>query len=470
MTARAQLLNELAGCVRHGVSVSFVKRGDGEENCMRGDVGENCDGHPYSLELGCRLREAFAFLETLPSVRIVYFNDQDRYQALIHNGDNQDVLETKRFWEAVRDSERPKIFVGPDRLFRAARMLGASHVRLPLVNAFSAYEATRDCLAQLAARASSSIFIFCAGMPAKVWIADLLKERPSLTCLDAGSAFDPLFVGNTRTGQMPMNEARALYSDWTGVLSGNSLVHSVVFSKDRAMQLDAFLRSMKKFAPEFYPPTVFWMASSPRDAESYRQLIAQNRDCQWVPQVRASFTRDLLGCLETGSLLSALFCDDDVFFRDVPAFEVAPETCFSLRFGDGVGDGCSEGFEKFAPVAPGPVQESRGYSIDGNVHRTEELRAAVKRCATSEPNGLEVEMNHLCAPVVERHARQNCLVGIPHNLVQNVFPGNPNMGGSAAELTERYLSGERIDLDAMDFSHVVDAHQFIPYVFRKRCQ
>ena len=40
-------------------------------------------------------------------------------------------------------------------------------------------------------------------------------------------------------------------------------------------------------------------------------------------------------------------------------------------------------------------------------------------------------------------------------------------GGSAEELNARYLAGERLDLDAMDFSNVTAWHQEIPYIWRQ---
>ena len=36
----------------------FAKFGDGEGYCMDGRIGENCDRHPYSPELGKRLQKS----------------------------------------------------------------------------------------------------------------------------------------------------------------------------------------------------------------------------------------------------------------------------------------------------------------------------------------------------------------------------------------------------------------------------
>jgi hypothetical protein len=105
--------------------------------------------------------------------------------------------------------------------------------------------------------------------------------------------------------------------------------------------------------------------------------------------------------------------------------------------------------------------------MDGNVHPINELRAAIAQLGYfPDPSNLEARLNTECRPVQEIHGAQNCMLSIPNNLVQDVFPNNPNMHADPALLTRRYLDGERIDLDAMDFSNVIDAHQFLKYEFR----
>ena len=56
-------IEELQKMIESGENFSFVKRGDGEENCMTGVVGSNCDGSKYSSTLSQALKESFKFLE-----------------------------------------------------------------------------------------------------------------------------------------------------------------------------------------------------------------------------------------------------------------------------------------------------------------------------------------------------------------------------------------------------------------------
>jgi len=477
MSARSELLDDLTSHIRSGQPISFCKDGDGEQAAMANAVGENCDGSRYSPELGRKLRAAFSFFDSIPEVRVVYFCNQEEYQVLLHAPPDPatgDIQQTVNFWRAVRASNHRKVFVGPERLAPVVPLLRCdAHVIVPLGNAFDSYD---DILRRMIVESlPGAIFIFSSGMTAKPLAADIIRHLGGdVSCMDSGSAWDAMFFTSTRDGALLPEVARGLYADLLRV-------HSIVCTKNRALQLDALLKSMKVYAPQFWPPTLFWMATNDDDARAYQALFADYPECPLVDQARATFSGDLLSkCLATDADYAALFCDDDVFFRPAPFCAPHPGTAFSLRFGEGVGDGCSPEFVAAAcaalppvapgtaPAPPGPGPELRGYSMDGNVHPINELRAAIASLGYfPDPSNLEARLNTECKPIQELHGAQNCMLSIPHNLVQDVFPNNPNMGFSPADLTRRYLAGERIDLDAMDFSNVIDAHQFLPYVFKR---
>ena len=214
------LLLYLTDCVRKGLPVSFVKNGDGEQLCMAGAQGGNCDGHPYSPELGWKLKMAFSTLDKMAAdrregrtrVNVVPFKDQPFFNCLLHRHDNN-LDAVKAFWGAVRESDKQKIFVGPDRLHPVVPMLKVTHhFRVPLVNAFSDYSDTRKRV--LERLRPGTIFIFSAGFISKVLIAELLQACPDISCIDAGSCWDPLFVGPSRTEQLPMDLLKHEYRDW----------------------------------------------------------------------------------------------------------------------------------------------------------------------------------------------------------------------------------------------------------------
>jgi hypothetical protein len=63
--------------------------------------------------------------------------------------------------------------------------------------------------------------------------------------------------------------------------------------------------------------------------------------------------------------------------------------------------------------------------------------------------------------------RHNVVVSIPANLVNETFPNRNASSAGVGELNERFLRGERIDVDAMDFTEVRACHQEIDYVYRQ---
>ena len=189
--------------IEDNINFSFVKRGDGEIACMAGNEGANCDGHPYSEELGDKLKESFEFLKD--KADIVEWTDQVNYNILLHRKGN-DLKKLKAFWTAIGNSPRRKFFVGPKRLGKVCELLKALPIEIPLVNAFEFIKAMEFPIIL-----DDNIFIFSCGMPAKGLIADLLKVNPNITCIDAGSSFDPLFIGETRTEQVDKETLRRLY-------------------------------------------------------------------------------------------------------------------------------------------------------------------------------------------------------------------------------------------------------------------
>ncbi len=190
--------------IKNGTNFTFIKRGDGEMACMNGEEGANCDEHPYTKMLGDELKEAFEYLKD--KADIVEWNDQKNYNTFLHRTDNN--LEAVRnFWMTVKESPRQKIFIGPERLYGVMNFLKANEfIQVPLVDAYSYLRGSCFQTPQ-----DGDIYILSCGMPAKVVIAYLKKLNPNITCIDAGSSFDPIFIGQTRTEQADQETLRRLY-------------------------------------------------------------------------------------------------------------------------------------------------------------------------------------------------------------------------------------------------------------------
>lgn len=214
-------LDELSLHIKLGWNFSIASMGDGEMECMLGKKGENCDHQSYGERLAEALRESYKFMGTLPNVeisrwklpgfesKIEHFEKELGVKCtadhdLFANRVGEITGEHYNFWKTIKESKRRKIFVGPERLSEVVNFLNIDIFKpVPQNNAFDAemfFTPEKD-----------DIFIFSAGLASKVWIAKILKARPDVTCIDAGSAFDPIFVGWTRTNQLPQAYLKEFY-------------------------------------------------------------------------------------------------------------------------------------------------------------------------------------------------------------------------------------------------------------------
>jgi hypothetical protein len=239
-------------------------------------------------------------------------------------------------------------------------------------------------------------------------------------------------------------------------------VNVVIFSKNRAMQLDALLWSMSRFAPHLLPATVLTLATEDRYQDAYQILERGHSSKVTLLWQGCSFKDDVISALNPDKMQSVFLVDDDVFYRPAP---IAPDLksgqCFSFRLGSNIRVDSVTG----NPQAPGTENFQYAYSLDGHVFRTDEILPLIRRLRFDGPNRLEEAMQKAGPTLEVLYDWHGCFVGIPHNLVQTAWPV-VSMGGSAAELNDRYLAGGRIDTDAMDFSAVISTHQSIPYVYR----
>ena len=234
--------------IENNQNFSFIKFGDGEFFCMMGKEGTNCDNHNYSPELGRKLIDAWNYFanNTTENIYIAEWADQPGsfgtpqgvypiqntnnpvfayLQNLLLQNDNkfhlvnfeillQNTLSLFKynFFKSIKYSTRKKVFVGPVRLTQVTNFLNTNvHIQVPLPNSFKVYDKILDNCKKLAV--DDTIFIFSSGMPTKSLIAELLQYKENITCLDAGSSFDAMFVGGTREGQLTTDVIKNYYKE-----------------------------------------------------------------------------------------------------------------------------------------------------------------------------------------------------------------------------------------------------------------
>lgn len=226
------------------------------------------------------------------------------------------------------------------------------------------------------------------------------------------------------------------------------------------MQLDALLRSIDMYAPELDPIMVIIMASSMEYFEGYQILMEERPVPRFMYQT--VFKTNLLTCIGSARSQVVFLVDDNVFFRPAtPVPFLLPGQCYSFRLGRNINFDYNSGRVQMV----GEDNFKYYYSTDGHVFRKDEILPLIQCIHFDGPNRLEAEMMRVGKPLEVLYSDHSCVVGIPHNLVQTAWV-NKSMGGSAKELNDRFLHGERIDLEAMDFSSVHSTHKDIPYRFR----
>jgi hypothetical protein len=259
-------------------------------------------------------------------------------------------------------------------------------------------------------------------------------------------------------------------------------VNCIVFSKDRAMQLDACLRSIESSAPYSGTITVIYVATSDGFAAGYRlldlgervRLVAQSDD----------FRSDVMAALDPEGQYTVFHTDDDIFFRRPATAPVLPAdaAAFSLRLGENTTRCYPFRRSQQLPttVAKGPAiawdwtraKDDFSYpmSLDGHIVHTRLLLRMLSKARFANPNELEDELHlrRYLAPSTMLAFRESCLVANPVNTVSSTHRNRAghNSSWSPRALNERFLAGERIDIEAMDFSTVRAAHQEIPLLFK----
>jgi hypothetical protein len=259
-------------------------------------------------------------------------------------------------------------------------------------------------------------------------------------------------------------------------------VNCVVFSRNRAMQLDACLSSIHRWAPYSGPIVVVYQATTTQYADGYR-LLNLDGNVRLEPQAN-DFRRSVMDALDAESEYTIFHTDDDVFFRRPEAAPVLPAefASFSLRLGENTTYCYPFTRPQKLPTrsVKGPVmtwdwRRARDdfafpMSLDGHIFSTRLLLRMLSRARFSNPNQLEGELHlrRYLAPPMMLAFRQSCLVSIPANVVTATHRNRAgqNPAWSAEALNARFLAGDRIDLESMDFSNIRAAHQEVPLIFK----
>jgi glycosyltransferase involved in cell wall biosynthesis len=262
-------------------------------------------------------------------------------------------------------------------------------------------------------------------------------------------------------------------------------VTGVIFSKDRPLQLDATLRSLKRHCQDLASVStkVIYAASSSRMLSLYRQLIREHPTVDFVHE--QNFRRDLLLLLKGWEFVLFLV-DDNVFVRDftmagvILALRQNPDAIgFSLRLGRNTTYCYSWDKPQKLPLfqrvdvatlkfkwPDAELDFNYPLEVSSSVYRGGEMAALLESLDFKNPNTLEAAMAGSSARFREQCPyllcpEQSLAFCIPVNVVQQVYQNRASVNPeySVEALAKLFSEGQRMDVEALDNFIPQSCHQ-----------
>lgn len=245
-------------------------------------------------------------------------------------------------------------------------------------------------------------------------------------------------------------------------------VQVIIFSKDRASQLDLLLRSIRKYVRFEHQIKVLYTYSNDDFKKGYHKLKCYWQNVTFVKE--QDFKKDLIANLDTVFSHVMFLVDDDVFVADVNAGDTPiyglssiPEVLtVSLRFGKNILWDYNYNRAVDQPIFIDPpagallwdwTTASWGWnypmSLDGNIFAFSDIYPYVTRGKYYSPNTFEKCMAVRPVrnkPYVISYDRSR-LVGLALNRVQNRYKNKSGSTYTPESLNANFLAGDVIELD-----------------------
>lgn len=265
------------------------------------------------------------------------------------------------------------------------------------------------------------------------------------------------------------------------------MLNIIIFSKDRACQLELLLRSMKFYFKEFSESkiNVLYTYSNDKFKEGYEKLfkIHNDENIKYIKEVK-KFKEHVLLLLDLNNPYTVFFVDDIVFkneftinCKQFKLFAMNDEIlCLSLRLHPYLTYCYSARIRMNKPNFDSNlifkwIGQSGDYgypmSLDGHFFRTLEFSALSKVLDYYNPNSYEsmlagYPLNRLKMICFE----ESIIVNNPINKVQN-FNNNVHGNITADYLNDVFLNGYIIDLENFKGFKNISCHQEIEIILMK---
>jgi hypothetical protein len=275
-------------------------------------------------------------------------------------------------------------------------------------------------------------------------------------------------------------------------------ISAIIFSKDRACQLELLLRSIDKNCPDLFDEIVIlWNFSNQHYIAGYQKLqeiydlsdkhsfLCEDNQDTCLDNFGDETVRLIKGSRDHVCLLT----DDTVFYRPfefkgkfVDQFLQEEKSVFSLRLGyNTVIQNIHAQPKTYQPYLHFRLEEdgllswkprdynclnNYGYpfSIDGHIYNTEFLSSLVSQFTFNNTNQLESRLFDYRHYVNKMYSFiESCCVNVPINNMSNFTVAGKFFPLSTKELNTAFLNGKKIRLEDVEKVKIKGCHQEINY-------
>ena len=258
----------------------------------------------------------------------------------------------------------------------------------------------------------------------------------------------------------------------------------LLFSKDRAIQLELFLRSYAQHMSTPLPLTVMYRASSEAHRLAYEEVFANYRASELTVIAESAFKPDLLAVLKASNARHVIFFVDDIVFIqpvDTRLLEQwdPRDGILSLRLGRNITHSYNRGgieqpqpasFESATlgeqPLArwrwsTGALDWALPTSLDGHLLPLPDLVPVVEQANFKAPNSLEGAIGQYKFLFKWRWGycwEQARIMNLPLNTVKTEDYDFPHQGLDAEQLLAAFQQGMRLDISELPLAEHNSCH------------
>lgn len=258
-------------------------------------------------------------------------------------------------------------------------------------------------------------------------------------------------------------------------------MHLLIFSKDRACQLNLLLESVKRFG-KISTIDVLYKASTSEYNTAYEELRRTYIDVAFIQE--QDFVKNTMTSLELSSGDLCLSTDDQVFYGNFSEVDgLLANEVFSYRLGLNtivqnfhtgelqlpLTNYSSGEYISWNPQNYHPLQ-NYGYpfAIDTHVYNRNTLLSLLKSFTWRNTNEMESGLfNYRSMISVMKSYRKSVSFNIPCNNMSGVTISGKYHSYSNEELNKLFLNGYKISLDSVCNNTIKGCHQEVKYEFIK---